>query len=82
MTEFEKNMVRSMTSWDRVRLYILKANELTEVAELLTDEDKQNVIRVLDCVKDEERSSEDLDEHSCDGNALGGTAGSSGRTGR
>ena len=82
MNEFEKNMVRSMTSWDRVRLYILKASEMTEVAELLTDEDKRNVIRVLECVKDEEGSGEELDEHSCEGNALGGTAGSSGRTGR
>lgn len=58
MNEFEKNMVRSMTSWDRVRLYILKANEMTEVAELLTDEDKRKVTQMLECCDETEEGQE------------------------
>lgn len=58
MTEFEKNMVRSMTSWDRVRLYILKANELTEVAGLMTDEDKRKVTQMLECCDETEEGQE------------------------
>lgn len=53
MTEFEKQTYKDMSGADRVRMWLIKSFELSELSELMTKEDIKFLKMVFDAMKEE-----------------------------
>lgn len=53
MTPFEKQAYADMSSIDRIRLFMIKAEEFMQFCRIMTEEDVQGLKRICDLMKED-----------------------------